>query len=105
MKDLLDDLDRWRSSGKRVAVARVVDIEGSGPRDPGAAMAVSVDGAVVGSVSGGCVEGAVVTEALAVLAGDRQPGIVTFGYSDDEAVAVGLTCGGTIRLFIEELDW
>jgi xanthine dehydrogenase accessory factor len=68
-------------------------------------MAVSADGEVVGSVSGGCVEGAVVTEALAVLAGDRQPGIVTFGYSDDEAFAVGLTCGGTIRLFIEELDW
>lgn len=105
MKELLDDLDRWRSAGKRIAVARVVDIEGSGPRDPGASMAVSADGEVVGSVSGGCVEGAVVTEALAVLAGDRQPGIVTFGYSDDEAFAVGLTCGGTIRLFIEELDW
>jgi xanthine dehydrogenase accessory factor len=105
MKELLDDLDRWRASGKRVAVARVVDIEGSGPRDPGAAMAVSIDGEVVGSVSGGCVEGAVVTESLALLAGERSPGIVTFGYSDDEAFAVGLTCGGTIRLFIEELDW
>jgi xanthine dehydrogenase accessory factor len=105
MKDLLDDLDRWRQAGKRVAVARVVDIEGSGPREPGAAMAVSADGEVVGSVSGGCVEGAVVTESLAVLSGDRAPGIVTFGYSDDEAFAVGLTCGGTIRLYIEELDW
>ncbi len=105
MKELLDDLDRWRSAGKRIAVARVVDIEGSGPRDPGAAMAVSADGEVVGSVSGGCVEGAVVTEALALLSGDRQPGVVTFGYSDDEAFAVGLTCGGTIRLYIEELDW
>ena len=105
MKELLDDLDRWRRDGKRVALARVVDIEGSGPRDPGAAMAVSQDGEVVGSVSGGCVEGAVVTEALAVLAGERRPGIVTFGYSDDEAFAVGLTCGGTIRLFLEELDW
>ncbi|HZB41953.1 MAG TPA: XdhC/CoxI family protein [Ilumatobacter sp.] len=104
MKELLDDLDRWRASGKRIAVARVVDIEGSGPREPGAAMAVSSDGEVVGSVSGGCVEGAVVTEALSVLAGDRPPGIVTFGYSDDEAFAVGLTCGGTIRLYIEELD-
>ena len=105
VKELLDDLDRWLPAGKRVAVARVVDIEGSGPRDPGAAMAVSADGEVVGSVSGGCVEGAVVTEALAVLAGERPPGIVTFGYSDDDAFAVGLTCGGTIRLFIEELDW
>jgi xanthine dehydrogenase accessory factor len=105
MKELLDDLDRWRSAGTRVAVARVVDIEGSGPRDPGAAMAVNADGEVVGSVSGGCVEGAVVTEALAVLGGERPPGIISFGYSDDEAFAVGLTCGGTIRLFIEELDW
>ena len=105
MKELLDDLDRWRAAGKRVAVARVVDIEGSGPRDPGAAMAVSIEGEVVGSVSGGCVEGAVVTEALAVLAGERAAGVVTFGYSDEEAFAVGLTCGGTIRLFIEELDW
>jgi len=105
MRELLDDLDRWRAGGKRVAVARVVDIEGSGPRDPGAAMAVSADGEVVGSVSGGCVEGAVVSEALSLLASEREPGIVTFGYSDDEAFAVGLTCGGTIRLFIEELDW
>lgn len=105
MKELLDDLERWRAAGKRVAVARVVDIEGSGPRDPGAAMAVNLDGEVIGSVSGGCVEGAVVTEALSILHGDRSPGVITFGYSDDEAFAVGLTCGGTIRLFIEELDW
>ena len=56
-------------------------------------------------MSGGCVEGAVVGEALQLLDGDRGPGVVTFGYSDDEAFAVGLTCGGTIHLFIEELDW
>ena len=105
MKDLLADIDRWRREGKRVAVARVIDIEGSGPRDPGAAMAVSADGEVVGSVSGGCVEGAVVAEALALLAGQRPPGVVTFGYSDDEAFAVGLTCGGTIHLFLQPLDW
>ena len=104
MKDLLDEIDRWRSNGKRVAIARVVDVEGSGPRDPGAAMAVSDDGEVAGSVSGGCVEGAVVGEALEVLeSGERT--LVTFGYSDDEAFAVGLTCGGTIHLFIEPLDW
>ena len=60
MKEILDDLDRWRAAGQRVALARVVDIEGSGPRDPGAAMAVNEDGEVAGSVSGGCVEGAVV---------------------------------------------
>ncbi|MEN9507114.1 MAG: hypothetical protein RI958_3040 [Actinomycetota bacterium] len=105
MRELLDDIDRWRAAGRRVAVAKVVDIEGSGPREPGAAMAVNEVGEVSGSVSGGCVEGAVVTEALGILHGERGPGIVSFGYSDDEAFAVGLTCGGTIRLFIEALDW
>jgi xanthine dehydrogenase accessory factor len=104
MKELLADIDRWRAQGKQVAVARVVDVQGSGPRGPGAAMAVSEDSEVAGSVSGGCVEGAVVTEALEVLAtGERR--MVTFGYSDDEAFAVGLTCGGTVHLFIEPLDW
>ncbi len=105
MREILEDVERWREAGQRVAVARVVDIEGSGPRDPGAAMAVNEAGEVVGSVSGGCVEGAVVTEALEVLEGDGAPRLVTFGYSDDEAFAVGLTCGGTIHLFIEPLDW
>ena len=105
MKELLDDIDRWRATGTRVAIARVVDIEGSGPREPGAAMAVNEHGEVAGSVSGGCVEGAVVGEALAILAGDAPPRIVTFGYSDDDAFAVGLTCGGIIRLFIEPLNW
>ena len=105
MKGLLDDIDRWRDAGHRVAVARVVGLDGSGPRDPGAAMAVSDAGDVAGSVSGGCVEGAVVTEALAVLRGERARGVVTFGYSDDEAFAVGLTCGGTIHVFVEPLDW
>ena len=105
MKDVLDDIDRWESAGKRVAVARVVGLEGSGPRDPGATMVVNEDGEVAGSVSGGCVEGAVLTEALEVLAGDGTPRLVTFGYSDDEAFAVGLTCGGTIHVFIEPLDW
>lgn len=104
MKEIMNDLDRWRRQGRKVAIARVVDIEGSGPRLPGAAMAVADDGEVAGSVSGGCVEGAVVTEALQILeSGERR--LVTFGYSDDEAFAVGLTCGGTIHLFIEPLDW
>ena len=104
MKELLDDLDRWRSAGVAVAMARVVDLEGSAPRQAGAAMAVTEDGEVSGSVSGGCVEGAVVVEALDVLAtGERR--MLTFGYSDDEAFEVGLTCGGTIHLFIEPLDW
>jgi xanthine dehydrogenase accessory factor len=104
VRDLLDDLDRWRLAGTRVAIARVVDVDGSGPRGPGAAMAVNEQGEVVGSVSGGCVEGAVVTEALEVLqTGERK--LVSFGYSDDEAFAVGLTCGGTIHLYVEPLDW
>jgi len=104
MKDILDEVVSWRNAGKQVAIARVVDIEGSGPRDPGAAMAVNQDGEVIGSVSGGCVEGAVVTEALDIIeSGERR--MVTFGYSDDEAFAVGLTCGGTIHLYIEPLDW
>ena len=105
VREIIDDIDRWRAAGKRVAVARVVKIEGSGPRDPGAAMAVSEDGEVAGSVSGGCVEGAVVSEALGIIAEGGPGRMVSFGYSDDEAFAVGLTCGGTIRLFIEPLDW
>ena len=105
MRDLLDDIDRWRAAGKKVAVARVVDIQGSGPRETGAAMAVNEDGEVIGSVSGGCVEGAVVGEALAILNGENESRVVTFGYSDDEAFAVGLTCGGIIHLFIQPLTW
>lgn len=104
MKEILEDIENWKKSDKRIALARVVKVEGSGPRDPGATMAVNEDGEVAGSVSGGCVEGAVVSEALEILkTGDRK--VVTFGYSDDEAYAVGLTCGGTIHLYIEPLDW
>jgi len=104
VKEILSGLDRWQQAGEKAAVARVVDLEGSGPRSPGAAMAVTSDAEVIGSVSGGCVEGAVVAESLEVIAtGDRR--IVTFGYSDDEAFAVGLTCGGTIHLFLEPLEW
>jgi xanthine dehydrogenase accessory factor len=104
MRELLGDLDRWRAEGVGIAVARVVDVDGSGPRTPGAAMAVNDRGEVLGSVSGGCVEGAVVTEALEVLqTGERK--MVSFGFSDDDAFAVGLTCGGTIHLYLEPLDW
>jgi xanthine dehydrogenase accessory factor len=104
MRDLLEECRQWRDKNLRFAIARVVDVEGSGPREPGAAMAVAQDGQVIGSVSGGCVEGAVVSEALAILAGDASPRVVTFGYSDDEAFAVGLTCGGIIHLFIQPAD-
>jgi xanthine dehydrogenase accessory factor len=105
VKEILDDIERWQAAGERVAVARVVQTEGSSPREPGAAMAVSESGEVAGSVSGGCVEGAVVTAALEILAGERDRGVITFGYSDDDAFAVGLTCGGTIHLYVEPLDW
>ena len=104
MKEVLDDIERWRSAGKRVAVARVVGVDGSGPRDPGATMAVSEDGEVAGSVSGGCVEGAVLTEALDALATGRRR-VVTYGIADEDAFNVGLTCGGTIHVFVEPLDW
>jgi xanthine dehydrogenase accessory factor len=104
VNDILDDLRRWRGQGRRVAIARVIDVDGSSPRPAGAAMAVSEDGEVAGSVSGGCVEGAVVATALEVLeTGERR--IETYGYSDDEAFSVGLTCGGTIHLFVEPFDW
>jgi xanthine dehydrogenase accessory factor len=104
MKEVIADIDRWQAAGRRVAIARVIGVEGSGPRDPGATMAVSEDGEVAGSVSGGCVEGAVVVEALAVLE-SGTPRVCTFGYSDDEAFAVGLTCGGTVHVLVEPLDW
>lgn len=110
MKDLLDDLDRWRREQVRVALARVVELDEAGwagpaaPALPGAAMAVNERGEVVGSVSRGCVEPAVVAEALAVLQVGR-PKLVTFGYSDDQAYAVGLRCGGRIHIFLEPLNW
>ena len=85
------------------AEARVVDIEGSGPRDPGAAMAVNEVGEVVGSVSGGCVEAAVCQEAERVL-DSGEPRLVRYGVADEEAWSLGLSCGGEIEVFIERLD-
>jgi len=103
VKELLEDIARWRAAGRQVALARVVGTDGSGPRDPGAAMAVNEDSEVVGSVSGGCVEGAVLTEGLKVL--ERGiPRLVTYGIADDDAFAVGLTCGGTIHIFIDDFN-
>ena len=72
---------------------------------PDACGVVSDAGEVAGSVSGGCVEGAVVEVALRILAGEQPRGMVSFGFSDDEAFSVGLTCGGTIHLYVEPLDW
>jgi xanthine/CO dehydrogenase XdhC/CoxF family maturation factor len=104
MKDVLDTLERWTAEGKAVAIATVVRTERSAPRDPGAVMALAEDGEVVGSVSGGCVEPAVYEEAMQVLQGG-SPRLLTYGISDDQAFEVGLTCGGTIHVFVERLDW
>jgi xanthine/CO dehydrogenase XdhC/CoxF family maturation factor len=103
--DVLAAAEAWRKAGRSVALATVVETWGSAPRPVGSHLVVDSDGNFEGSVSGGCVEGAVVTAALEVLAGERERGVITFGYSDDEAFAVGLTCGGTIHLFVEPLDW
>jgi len=102
-EDILQAAENWQKAGHGVALATVVETWGSAPRPAGSSLVINDDGTFLGSVSGGCVEGAVVTEALAVLNGDREPGVVTFGYSDDEAFAVGLTCGGTIRVFVEKV--
>ena len=103
-EDILQAAENWQKAGHGVALATVVETWGSAPRPAGSSLVINDDGTFLGSVSGGCVEGAVVTEALQVLeSGERK--MVTFGYSDDDAFAVGLTCGGTIHLFIEPLDW
>ncbi|MDJ0395779.1 XdhC family protein [Rhodococcus sp. G-MC3] len=99
MREIAARLARWNSSGTLYAIATVVSVSGSAPRLPGAAMAVNSDGEVVGSVSGGCVEGAVYELCREVLAS----GVcvrTSFGYSDDDAFAVGLTCGGIIEVFV-----
>jgi xanthine dehydrogenase accessory factor len=102
MKEVLEDIERWRAAGERVAVARVVGVDGSSPRDPGATMAVSESGEVAGSVSGGCVEGAVVGEAAEVIA-TGAPRLLEFGVADETAWRVGLSCGGRIRIYVERL--
>ena len=90
-------------SASRAACALLVEVEGSGPLPPGAAMYIDADGSVEGSISGGCVESAVVAEAERVLAGE-PPRLVTYGISDDVAGTVGLTCGGTLHVFVSALE-
>lgn len=90
----------WHRAGKGAALATVVETWGSAPRQAGSQLAISGDGEMVGSVSGGCVEGAVVTEALEALQ-DRKPRLLTFGVNDETAFAAGLACGGTIRVLVE----
>ncbi|MYS93609.1 MULTISPECIES: XdhC family protein [Streptomyces] len=103
MLDLAGHLHAWAEEGRDFAVATVVAVGGSAPRPPGAALAVSADGTAIGSVSGGCVEGAVYDLCLQALQ-DRQTRIERFGYSDEDAFAVGLTCGGTIDIMVTPYD-
>ncbi len=102
MRDILSDIDRWRDEGRPIALATVVETWGSAPRAAGGKMAVSADGSISGSVSGGCVENAVVEAAQKTLA-SRVPQLLHFGISDDTAWSVGLACGGTIEVFVEPL--
>ncbi len=103
MFDIQPTVEGWIGQGKDVALATVVQTWGSGPRREGAKMAVAADMQMMGSVSGGCVEGAVVEEALAALQ-DRQPRLLHFGVSDENAWEVGLTCGGELAVFVEPVD-
>jgi xanthine dehydrogenase accessory factor len=90
----------WHRAGRKVALATVIETWGSAPRQPGALLAISDDGALAGSVSGGCVEGAVAAEAFEAME-DGTCRLLEYGVSDEDAFAVGLACGGTIRIFVE----
>ncbi len=105
MRDILPDLERWQSNGDIVALATVISMQGSAPRRPGAKLAVNQRGELTGSVSGGCVEPAVITTALEVMR-SGQPQLLEFGISEAQNIEqIGLACGGTIRVFVERLDW
>jgi len=94
----------WLASGRRFVQALLIEVEGSAPLPAGAMMLVDEHGAIEGSITGGCVEGAVVTEAEAIMAGVRGPGVLTYGISDELAGTVGLMCGGIVHIFIQELS-
>jgi xanthine/CO dehydrogenase XdhC/CoxF family maturation factor len=102
MLELLEAIDGWRARGDDVALATVTWTGGSTPRAIGAKMAINSRGEFVGSVSGGCVEGAVIDRARGVLKSGR-PELVSYGISDELAWDVGLACGGSIKVFIEKL--
>jgi xanthine/CO dehydrogenase XdhC/CoxF family maturation factor len=101
-EDILKAAEDWQKAGHGVALATVVKTWGSAPRPAGSNLVINDDGTFLGSVSGGCVEGAVVTEALDVIA-SGQPKMLEFGVADETAWNVGLSCGGTIRVFVEKV--
>jgi xanthine/CO dehydrogenase XdhC/CoxF family maturation factor len=104
MKDVLVDVDVWRDSGESIALATVVRTTGSTPRPVGAKMAMTPSGKITGSVSGGCLEGAVYEEGMMVL-DSGQPKLLHYGISDEMAWTVGLSCGGEVDIFVEPLSW
>ncbi len=101
--DILKAAEDWRRQGRAVALATVVEAWGSAPRPIGSNLVIDADGNFLGSVSGGCVEGAVVTEALDVI-DSGKPKMLEFGVADETAWKVGLSCGGTIRVFVEKVE-
>jgi len=98
--DILNEAEAWRKAGKGVAVATVVETWGSAPRPVGAHLVIDEEGNFLGSVSGGCVEGAVVTEAIDVIESGK-PKLLEFGVADETAWRVGLSCGGRIAVYVE----
>ena len=102
-EDILKAAEDWQAAGRGVALATVVETWGSAPRPSGSHLVINEDGTFLGSVSGGCVEGAVVTEALDVIASGK-PKMLEFGVADETAWNVGLSCGGTIRVFVEKVS-
>ena len=101
--DILKAAEDWRRQGRQVALATVVETWGSAPRPVGANLVIDGEGNFLGSVSGGCVEGAVVTEALDVI-DSGKPKMLEFGVADETAWKVGLSCGGKIRVFVEKVE-
>jgi xanthine/CO dehydrogenase XdhC/CoxF family maturation factor len=101
--DILKEAEAWKRAGRGVAVATVVETWGSAPRPVGSHLVVDGEGNFLGSVSGGCVEGAVIEEAADVLA-DGAPRMLEFGVADETAWKVGLSCGGKIRVYVESVD-
>jgi xanthine/CO dehydrogenase XdhC/CoxF family maturation factor len=100
---VLETADEWLNAGHAVALATVIKTWGSAPRPAGSQLAVRRDGVFVGSVSGGCVEGAVIAEAMDAIA-DGKPRKLAFGVSNDQAWQVGLACGGQIEIYVERVD-